>query len=406
MLALATACGAPEADRSLDALAQGYVRAALQLAQHQPELVERWAGPQDWRPGPREPVADTRRKIGALTAALDGIEHSGDIAIDRFRFAYLRGQLTALDVAAGRLLGESTGFAEEMRRAFVLDRLDVIEDGAARVKAALAAALPGTGPIRARHEAFRSRFAVPLERRELVLREALEACREATRAHVPLPPDEGLTLRFDVDSPWDGEARYDGNHRSTIDISGRGRMDVTRAVTLACHEGYPGHHVQQLLIEGALVQGRQWPEFQLAPRFGPHLLITEGAGEAGVTLVLPRDARLRLYRDRLLPMAGLPPEAAATLVDVEERVRDADGAIPDAIAAYLDSRASRDDTIESLGDLGVIDPDAFVRFAERRRTVAVVYPVGRRLVERHLQAGHDPWSQLVALFTTAPFTLQ
>ena len=120
---------------------------------------------------------------------------------------------------------------------------------------------------------------------------------------------------------------------------------------------------------------------------------------------MPREAKLQLYRDRLFPIAGLPRDAADALVEVEERVRAADVAIPATIGAYLDSRASREATIEALGDLGVLEPESFLVFAERRRTLATVYPIGRRLVEHYLRAESGSWTRLAALFTTTPFAL-
>jgi hypothetical protein len=407
MAALAAACAnRPDRIPSLDAIAEGYVRATLQLAQHQPELVEGWWGPPDWRPGPRQPVVEIRTRVRSLVSDLERIEASGDIEADPARLAYLRGQLAALDLVTRRLLGASTSFAEETRLAFVLGEPMRAAEDADTAKAALSRALPGQGAIRQRHEAFRRRFFIAPDRRERVLRAALDACRDAARTHVLLPDGEMVKLRFDVDSPWDGLARYDGHHRSIIEVSGRGELDVTRAVTLACHEGYPGHHLQHLLIQDALVRTRGWEEFQLAPRFGPHILVCEGAAEAGLDLAMPRDTRLHFYREQLLPLAGLPSESAEALVEVEERVRASDAAIPDTIAAYLDSRALRDETIEALSDLGVLDPESFLAFAERRRTLAAVYPIGRRLVERHVRAGGDPWARLVALFTSSPFALE
>lgn len=405
MLALCSACAPARSPReALDAIAEGYVRAALRLAQHKPDLVEAWRGPEAWRPGPREPVAAVRAEIARLRRASAEARSQELDEASRVRLAYLDGQLGALDFAAARLLGESTPFEEEIRRAFGLEALPPEPPSTAEARAALSSALPGDGSIVERHRAFRQRFAVPAARREAVLRAALEACRAETVAHLPLPPGETLELRLDVETGWDGLARYEGDGRSVVEIS-RAPLDVSRALTLACHEGYPGHHVQYLLIERAEVQERGWTEFLLAPRFGPHVLITEGGAEAGVDLAMPPERRRDLYAQTLLPLAGIPADAADALVEVEERVRALDGAIPGIVGAYLDSRVSRDDTVRALGEVGVLDPDAFVAFAERHRTLGIVYPVGRRVVLRAIARGDDPWARLGRLFTSSALTL-
>lgn len=401
ILAVATACRAPaDEPRPLDRIAEGYVRASLGLAQHQPELVDEWQGPAEWRPGSREPVATTHEQITGLADALARIDHDTDDA--RQRASYLRGQLDALDLAARRLLGESMTFAEELQQAF---GVPVAHADVAEAQGALSAALPGAGPVRDRHEAWRRRYEIPADRRKMVLHAAIDACRGVTRAHIALPPDEAIELRLGVDTPWDGLARSAGPHRSTIEASGRGSMDVSRALTLACHEAYPGHHVQHVLVEDALVHDRGWIELALTPRFGRHLLVAEGAAEAGVDLAMPPEVRRRIYRERLFPLAGLAPDTAAELVDVEERIRALDIAIPAIVGSYLDSRASREETLERLGDAGVLDPDTFLQFAERRRAAAVVYPIGRRAVLAYLHRGGDPWARLVALFTDGALSL-
>ena len=47
-VALLAGCAAPPPAMTLDTVAEGYVRVALQLAQHDPILVEVWRGPESW----------------------------------------------------------------------------------------------------------------------------------------------------------------------------------------------------------------------------------------------------------------------------------------------------------------------------------------------------------------------
>lgn len=396
MLLLAIACaGAPA--RTLDDIAQGYVQAALQLAQHQPGLVDAWRGDERWRPGPRVPVAAIRVRISALREAIAAHASSP-------RTEYLRGQLRALDLAAGRLLGESRTFSDEVADAYgrpmpAADR--------ARVQAArdaLARVLPGAGSLGERHAAFRRSITVPDDRRDDVLRAALDACRTRTRAQIALPDDEAIDLRIGVDSTWDGFSRYQGHHRSIIDISGRSPLDVSRALHLACHEAYPGHHTQDVLLDDrAAATGHA--ELRLQPAFGPHVLIAEGAAEVGADLALPPAERLRLYRDVLLPLAGLPSTHADAIVAVETSVFALEALIPETIAAYLDARQSREAALNALtNDAAVMDAESLLTFAERQRTRAVVYVLGRQVVGDWVAAQRDDqWHALAALFSRGAF---
>ena len=48
---------------------------------------------------------------------------------------------------------------------------------------------------------------------------------------------------------------YKGNLRSVIQVNTDLPLAVDRAIDLACHEGYPGHHVYNALLEQRLVKG-------------------------------------------------------------------------------------------------------------------------------------------------------
>ncbi len=149
---------------------------------------------------------------------------------------------------------------------------------------------------------------------------ALDACREAVAPVIELPSDERITIRFHKNMPWDAFARYAGAHRTTIEVNDDGPLDMSRALRLACHEGYAGHHVQHLLLDRVFGE-RRWPELQLTPGFGRHLLFMEGAAEVGADLALPASRRAALYRERLFPAASLDPKDIETLVRLEDCYR-------------------------------------------------------------------------------------
>lgn len=377
MLVLAIGCARAPAPR-LDDIARGYVEAALQLAQHQPSLVEAWRGDPAWRPGPREPVARIRARLLDLLAAVPERGDATEPSVDDVRAGYLRGQLQALDLAAGRLLGEPHAFADEVQIAFGVALRPADPAAVAAARAALDRLLPGDGPLGERHAAYRRTIAIPAERERAVLQVALDACRARTRSRVTLPDDESVTLTLGVDSPWDGFARYQGQHRSVIEISGGSPLDVSRALHLACHEAYPGHHTHSVLLDSV---ANPPVELLLQPAFGPHLLATEGAAEAGVDLVFPATARALFYREVLLPQAGLPADRADLLVAVETAVATLETTIPAIVAAYLDSRATRAASLSALAqDAAVMNPESLLAFAERQRTRAIVYVLGRQAV--------------------------
>ena len=76
-----------------------------------------------------------------------------------------------------------------------------------------------------------------------------------------LPANETFTVEYVKNKPWSGYNWYQGNYRSLIQVNTDLPIYIDRAIDLACHEGYPGHHVYNALLEKHLVRDRGWVEF-------------------------------------------------------------------------------------------------------------------------------------------------
>jgi hypothetical protein len=406
---LPAACSRRPAAATLHELAEQYVRVTLQLAQHRPNLVDAWTGPADWQPGRRIPVAELRVVVDGLVARADDLRTSRFDPTDAPRVAYLQGQMRALSLVTRRLLGDTTTFSEEARTDFGRPLPTTDEEAMTRARTALDLELEGDGPLEHRYTAFRRQFVVDRRRGKAVFGAAIDACRAATSAHLVLPPDERIALAFDEAIEWDAYARYRGAHETLLTIGGASEHDVAALLHMACHETYAGHHAQHILIDDALVKGRGWMEFHLTPSFGPHRLISEGAAEAGVGLALPEAARARIYRERLLPLAGLPVREAERLARVETLASSLEASLPDTIGRYLDNQASAEETVSRLATQALISsPERFLALAERHRVGAVVYPVGKAVVSAWVAGGStadEQWRRLQDLFTRRPFAL-
>src|SRR5262249_41014696 len=121
--------------------------------------------------------------------------------------------------------------------------------------------LPGNEPTAERVEKFRQQFVIPRNRLDSVFREAIRGCRERALRYVTLPQNETFTLEYVGDKPWSGYNWYKGNYVSLIQVNTDLPIFIDRAIDLACHEGYPGHHVYNVLLEKNLVRDRGWVEF-------------------------------------------------------------------------------------------------------------------------------------------------
>ena len=118
-------------------------------------------------------------------------------------------------------------------------------------------------------------------------------------------------------------------------------ISIDRAVDLACHEGYPGHHVYNALLEQTLVRERGWIEFTVYPLFSPQSLIAEGTANAGIDIAFPGDEQTRFERDVLYPLAGLDPDTAEKYAAVQVEIEKLSYAGNEAARRYLNGEIDR-----------------------------------------------------------------
>ena len=102
-----------------------------------------------------------------------------------------------------------------------------------------------------------------------------------------LPQAERFDLEYVNGTPWSACNWYKGGYRSVIQVNTDLPIAIDRAIDLACHEGYPGHHVYNANLERTLVKERGWVEFSLYPLFSPQSFIAGGSANFGVDMAFP-----------------------------------------------------------------------------------------------------------------------
>jgi len=308
----------------MNALAERYVKTVLALGQHDRDYVDAYYGPPEWK-----------RDADASKIALDAIAAQartlrGDLSkvpagpdeMGRLRHQYLDRQLAAVEARIRMLNGERLAFDEESRALYDAVAPTHPASHFQKILDALEKRFPGKGPLAARYEAWRRPFVIPREKLDAVFRTAVTACRERTLKHVTLPANERFTVEYVTNKSWSGYNWYQGDYRSLIQVNTDLPIYIDRAIDLACHEGYPGHHVYNALLEKHLVRDRGWMEFTVYPLFSPQSLIAEGTANYGIEVAFPGRERVELERTVLFPAAGLDPSRAAEYYEVQALVDD------------------------------------------------------------------------------------
>ncbi|OLD60310.1 MAG: hypothetical protein AUI33_15745, partial [Ignavibacteria bacterium 13_1_40CM_2_61_4] len=275
-IAAGAACRSrPPPAAGLDEEAKTFVRLGLALAERDPDSLDLYAGPPEWR-------AQAARDEATLDDIRDGVlalaEHIE--IIDGGRAGHLLQQIRALRTRIDILKGARPRFDDESRLLF---GTAVAPPDPARITAVrdeLDRRLPGRGSLRARYAAYQRAFLVPESRRAAVLERALVECRRRTRDHLVLPAAEQLTIAWVSNTPWPAFTRYDGSFHSRLELNAALALTVDGALDTACHEGYPGHHAIAVLQDAELVRGQRQIEFSLQLLFSPDAVRSEGLASA------------------------------------------------------------------------------------------------------------------------------
>ncbi len=376
---------------ALTPLAERYVRLMLAIGLHDGDFIDAYYGPPEWKQQVtgrgKQPQAALLTDGDALTAALEATPVP-DTEIERLRRTYLIAQTRAA-VTRLRILGGATiDFDAESRAlydAVAPTHTDADFDAALK---ALDALLPGAGPLASRVEAFRQRYVIPKDTLDAVFRAAVDACREQTLKHLQLPKGEQFTIEYVTGKSWSGYNWYQGNYRSLIQINTDLPIFIDRALDLACHEGYPGHHVYNVLLEHHMVRGRGWKEFAVYPLFSPQSLIAEGTANFGIDVAYPGEARVALERDRLFPLAGLDPAGAAKYYEVLAVLDRLSYAGNEAARRYLNGSITRDQAADYLVTYSLSSPERArqrVRFFEQYRAYVINYNLGKDMVRAYVE---------------------
>jgi hypothetical protein len=424
---LTSGTAAAEDPTRMNSLAESYVKLVLAVGQHDANYVDAFYGPAEWKQAAeaagKRPLAELEAQAHALLASLAALpapprpptpptpptppDTAGDAAgkstgdgagksdgeseseMLQLRRRYLERQLSALAAHVAALSGTRRSFDEESRALYdaVAPTYDAahfqaILDGVDRI-------VPGHGLLAARIEDYRRRFVIPPDRLDGVFSAAIAECRRRTAAHIALPPGESFEVAYVKDKPWSGYNWYQGGFRSLIQVNTDLPIFIDRAVDLAGHEGYPGHHVYNALLEQHLVRERGWVELTVYPLFSPQSLIAEGTANFGVEVVFPGPERVAFERQVLYPKAGLDPAGAANYDRLQELLRQLSYAGNEAARGYLDGKLTREAAHAWLVRYALMSPERAaqrLRFIDTYRSYVINYNYGQDLVRRYVES--------------------
>lgn len=379
---------------SMDTLAERYVRCILKMGQYDSDIVDAYYGPEEWKPfsnteAENIPSRYFQEELQLIQEHLALYKASELSSQKQQRVSMLAKQVQAALTKLKLMEGEKLAFDEEASLLydahpphFTLSYFDSLLQE-------IDQSLPGRGSLAERWATYRKQFEIPKEKLDTVFQAAISEARKRTKAHYLLPEGENFKVEYVKDKPWSGYNYFQGGGYSLIQINTDHAIFIERAIDLACHEGYPGHHVFNVLLEQELVNKRGWKEFSLYPLFSPQSLIAEGSANFGIEVAFPAGERLRFEQDILFPLAGLEPADAEQYYALLEKIKQLDFAGNEAARRYLDGEISRKEAADMLVKYNFFEPGKALQrthFFDRYRSYVINYNLGQEIVRKYVNA--------------------
>ena len=375
-------------------VAERYVKLVLAVGQHDADYVDAFYGPPEWRKAAEAeklPLATIEQQAEALEKDIAVVTAASPVARDAelwgLRRQYLARQMAALRARVSMLQGKRLTFDEESRALYDAVAPTQTEAEFEAVLKQLEARLPGDGTLIERYDRFKQAFVIPTTRVDRVFREAIRACRDRTIAHVELPAEERFTVEYVTGKSWSGYNWYQGGYKSLIQVNTDLPIYIDRAIDLACHEGYPGHHVYNVLLEKNLVRDRGWIEYTVYPLFSPQSLIAEGTANHGIEVAFSLAERIIFEKEVLFPLARLDAKRVQEYYEVLALMDRLSYAGNEAARRYIDGtidRAGAAAWLEKYALYTAPRAEQRVKFIDQYRSYVINYNLGKDLIRAYL----------------------
>jgi len=382
-------------DIKMNHIAENYIRLVLRVGQLDNDFVDAYYGPDSLRQHDEIKTNNDTSKVlklcdeetNILLDKLDSLKNFKADKIETLRYRFLYKQILAVKARLFMLEGGSFTFDKESKALYdavapvhpkeyfqsILDKLNKI--------------LPGNGSLSSRLDEYKKHFIIPKDKLQAVFNAAINECKKRTAKYIILPENENFKIEYVTNKPWSGYNWYKGNYFSVIQVNTDLPVYIDRAIDLAAHEGYPGHHVYNSLLEENLVKKNGWIEFSVYPLFSPQSLIAEGTANFGIKMVFPGKEKVQFEKEVLYPLAGLDPANADEYDSVLNLTDELGFSGNEASRNYLDGKWSKGETINWLVNVSLISPERAeqrLKFIEKYRSYVINYNLGEEIVKDYI----------------------
>lgn len=373
-----------ETEVSIDSVAEQYVKLTLAVGHHHDYYIDAYYGPEEWKPTEKESLEILALRTEQTLKKLASLEVAAD---QKLRFDMLQVQLKSVAIFIAQLQGKNISFDEESKGLYDAISPNVTYQDLDKALSVLSDLIPGQGDLNERVANFNEDFVIPVDKLDSVFKAAIDESRIRTKKHIDLPEQESFTIEYVTDKVWSGYNWYKGNNYSLIQLNTDFPIQIERAIDLASHEGYPGHHVFNSQMERNLVRGRGWIEYSVYPLFSPLSLLAEGSANYGIEVAFPLPERLVFEKEVLFPLAGLDATKVEQYYKVQAELQKLSYADNVIAKQYLDGEIDAEKAVTLLQKYKLSSEGKAKQrlgFIEANRSYVINYNLGQDIVNAYI----------------------
>jgi hypothetical protein len=384
-----------ELELRMNQIAEDYVKLVLEIGLYRPEYIDAYFGPEEWRPNEKSRIkidstliSSLNKKTDNLLNRLDELSSYNATEIEILRYRFLYKQLLSVKGMAAIISGTEFTFEKEAQILYDAYPPELGKEHFADILKELGNILPGEGNLTDRYNKFKDQFIIPKDKLDAAFNLAMEECRQRTSQYITLPENERFEVEYVSDKPWGAYNWFKGNFTSIIQVNTDLPLTVDRIICLSAHEGYPGHHIFNSLIEQKLVRERGWMEYSVYPLYSPISLIAEGTANFGEELIFPGNSKSIFMKEILFPLVELDESLTEDYQKVLDLVNQLGYSDNEAGRNYLNGNWEREEALQFLREYSLHSKeraDKKLDFIEFYRSYIINYNYGYDLVKNYIE---------------------
>jgi len=377
---------------TINEIAERYVKLSLSIGQHSEYYVDAYYGPEQWRSELAESsLAQLKEEALALVSDAEQLLKT-EIKDEQVRLDFLTIHLRSSLAYIEQLAGNKLDFRAECKALYDVAPPEFDEQHFEQVLSELDALVPGTGELNQRFNDYRAEFIIPKDKLNDVFDAAISEARRRTLQFIDLPANENFDVELVHDQVWTAYNWYKGDSYSLIQLNTDIPIYIERAVDLAAHEGYPGHHLFNALLDNKLFNEKGWVEYCIYNLYGPTSLLAEGSANYGIEVAFPWQQRITFERDTLFPLAGIDKTKAELYYQIQTVLHKLSYADNMVAQRYIDNEIVAEKAVALLMKYS-LSSEAKAKqrlsFMEHNRSYVVTYNYGQDLVKDYLASKVD-----------------